>query len=338
MDFKKLHEDLVTMVEKTIDPKFRDAIKRTEQNRMDKINKALERPDVSDYRRGELEKGKKQKHAARRVYTALAKKGLDVEQSTIEFIGTGADLDGKKLKNILKEKMDKEDYNNGPNRVLLILDKHLEASDWYPEESRDPGFCIWTAYYQDGRFYLDDYSPESGFDGYTKGRNLMADLNAKNKWLQNKDFYMAFGKSTQEKRDERIKNRIPDSQRRYRHDVNQVWGLDKSGYDLKDAKNDLERRLKEYKKNNGTYTKQIEELRNQLNSLLPKVQEVLSNVDFNQGIETPQEVMKMARKAVVDINYINSGMDSNWNDDSTMRYRIDVAKKSLERLEILLEK
>ena len=336
MDFKKLHEDLVSMVEKTIDPKFRDAIKRTEQNRLDKINKALERPDVSDYRRGELEKGRKIKHPVRKVYTALAKKGLDVEQSTIEFIGTGADLDGKKLKNILKEKMDKEDYNNGPNRVLLVLDKKLEASDWYPEETRDPGFCIWTAYYQDGRFYLDDYSPESGFSGYTKGRNLMADLNAKNKWLQDKDFYIAFGKSLGDKRQERINNRIPDSQRRY--DVNQGWNLDKSGYDLKDAKNDLERRLKEYKKNNGTYTKQIEELRNQLNSLLPKVQEVLSNVDFNKGIETPQEVMKMARKAVVDINYINSGMDSNWNDDATMRYRIDTAKKSLETLEILLEK
>lgn len=334
VNFAALNEELIQIVEKNIDPKFRDALKRVETDRKSMLNKAADKyKDDDGYYGQQIKRRLKNSEPVRKIYQELAKGGLDVEQASIEFIGTGEELNAKNLKQILKDKMDKEDYNNGPNRVFLIMDKHYEPGMW--DEENRTGFGVWEAYYRDGKFFLDDYVRNSSFQAYAKGRILMADLNAKNKWLADKDFYIAYGKSNADKRNERTANKVPASQKRYpvgRWDDH----LDKSGYDLKDARNALQMRLKDYKKNSGTYTKQVEELTAQLDELLPKVNEILSNIDFNQGIDLPKKVMEAARRAAVEINDIAKAEDSTWYDDSSMKNRIFDAKVALAKLRELL--
>lgn len=337
VDFKQINEDLISFVEKTIDPKFRDAIEKVQKQRLDKMNKELEDPNTSDWRKQDIEQHMKIKHDAKNVYKALASKGLDVEKATIQFIGTGAELDGKILKKILKEKMDKEDYNNGPNRVFLIMDQHHESSNWRADYDYDgTGISIWSAYYQGGKFFLDDYVPVRGFAPVCKGRILMADLNAKANYTQKADFYIAFGVSSNEIRKQRRDNKAPQSLDRAKNPDDWYNRYDKSGYDLKAARDALSNRLKEYKKNNGTYAKRVEELTGKLDEMLPKVNEILSNIDFNQGIEKPQNVMKAARKAAVAIKEITSSADSKWYDDDSMKSKIIAAEEALYNLENLL--
>lgn len=253
VNFAALNEELIQIVEKNIDPKFRDALKRVETDRKAMLNKAADKYKNDGYYGNQIKRRLKDSEPVRKIYQELAKGGLDVEQASIEFIGTGADLNSKNLKQILKAKMDKEDYNNGPNRVFLIMDKHYEPEMWDREDRT--GFGVWEAYYREGKFFLDDYVRNSSFQAYAKGRILMADLNAKNKWLADKDFYIAYGKSNADKRKERTANKVPQQFRR-----TGGWDADKSGYDLRAARDALQKRLKDYKKNNGTYTKQVEEL------------------------------------------------------------------------------
>ena len=340
MDFKQINEDLISLVEKTIDPKFRDAIKRVETDRKTKLQNKLDKTDPDwTTQRQRIRTGLNKVDPVRKIYKELAAGGMDVEASTIEFIGKGSELNAKNLKQILKDKMDKEDYNNGPNRVNLIMDSGKEFDDFNVEWQEDEtGIAVWQAYYKEGKFFLDEYTRNAEFTPPFKGRILMAELNSQNKWLQDNDFYIAYGKSSKEKRDERAKAKEGSIERIRNKDS---WfgynKLDKSGYNLTIARNDLKMRLKDYKKNNGTYTKQVEELTKQLDELLPQVNDVLSHIDFNQGIEKPQNVMKAARKAAVAIKDITSSADSQWYDDSSMKRRVDDAKEALNNLKIVLE-
>ena len=300
VDFKKLNEDLISFVEKNIDPKFRDALKASKERQAVGLQKEVDynkqkaaNAAAKGYDAEYWEKEAKQyadklagKKSADYVYNELYHKGLAVDQATIEYIGNGKELDAKKLKKIIKEKLPADKEYDRQNHVFLIADTHEPESLRYgsPERARS-GFVVWEAGYTDGTFYLDSWTRTKAIEPYEKGRVLMADLN---KGRCNYDFYLAFGPDVKDKQNAR-RNAKDGIVKRYKKSDLNHWDqeyfdrlFDKSGYDVQQFKKELMQRLQDYKKKNGAYTEQAEEIQNKLNNVEPKIRDYMSKLNIKE--------------------------------------------------------
>lgn len=298
IEFKKINEDLISLVERTIDPKFRDALQASrdsqnaglqreiDRNKQSAIDAAARGSDPEYWEKEAKEVTDKLlgKKSADFVYNELYHKGLAVDQATIEFIGNGKELDAKKLKKIIKEKLPADKGYDRQNHVFLIADTHKPESIRYgsPERARS-GFVVWEAGYTDGTFYLDSWTRTKAIEPYEKGRVLMADLNKGN---CNYDFYLAFGPDVKDKQNARRDAKDGVIKRYKRSDLNkwdqedfERW-FDKSGYDVQQFKKELMQRLQDYKKKNGAYTEQAEEVQNKLKDIETRIREFMSNIDI----------------------------------------------------------
>lgn len=216
------------------------------------------------------------------IYKQLAKRRLEVDKATIEYIGSGKDLDGKTLRNKIKAKLPADKKYDENNKVFLIADTHSvpELSFYKPAEFEGSGFYAWEASYSDEKFYLDQYMGDTTLNSNITGRTLMSYLN--NKDIPEWDFYLAFGPSSYAKRRERaFQNNDPYG----REDLRTLdkWSLqfyDKSGYPIDKMKDELIQRLKEYKKSKGAYTTQADELQNALNDFEVKIKDIIANSDI----------------------------------------------------------
>ena len=297
VDFKKLNEDLISFVEKNIDPKFRDALKASKERQAVGLQKEVDynKQKAADaaakgYDAEYWEKEAKQyadklagKKSADYVYNELYHKGLAVDQATIEYIGNGKELDAKKMKKIIKEKLPADKEYDRQNHVFLIADTHEPESLRYgsPERARS-GFVVWEAGYTDGTFYLDSWTRTKAIEPYEKGRVLMADLN---KGRCNYDFYLAFGPDVKDKQNARRNAKDGSIERRSPKDYpygeeSYAKAYDKSGYDLEAARNKLMQRLQDYKKNNGVYTGKVEEVQKLMEEAEKKVREYMNKIDI----------------------------------------------------------
>ena len=291
-EFKILNEQLEAIIEKTIDPKFRDALKASRDFQTSNLQTDIDYYKTRvkkdpDYKWAKdsldnLEKLMKGKRSADYVYKQLASRGLAVDKATIEYIGNGKNLNGKILKNLVKAKLPEDKGYDKNSIVFVIADTHsVQKMDTYGSsaERLQSGFFAWQAYYSEGVFYLDDYMGNSKLNSDIKGRTLMNYLN--NDKLPDWDFYLTFGPRTSGLRTERAFNKNPYD----RVDLKKLdkWSLpyyDKSGYPLDKMKYELIQRLKEYKKSKGAYTAQADELQNSLNDLEAKIKEIIANSDI----------------------------------------------------------
>lgn len=297
MDFKQINEDLISLVERTIDPKFRDALQASRdsqnvglQKDMDKYKQSAIDASVKGYDTEYWDKEAKEvadkiagKKSADFVYNELYHKGLAVDQATIEYIGNGKDLDAKKLKNILKAKLPANKEYDRNNDVYLIADTHEPESLRYgsPEGARS-GFVVWVASYVDGVFNLDSWARTKAIEPYEKGRVLMADLN---KGRCNYDFYICYGPTVGEKQRQRRDAKDGSIERKSLKDYpygeeSYARAYDKSGYDLEAARYKLMQRLQDYKKNNGVYTGKVEEVQKLMEEAEKKVREYMNKIDI----------------------------------------------------------
>lgn len=339
MDFKKLHEDLVTMVEKTIDPKFRDAIKRHAEgqrkvytdraaNYRDRGTRASD-PDWYETQAKEYDQKAKRKQPSELVYKNLARLGLDVEKSTIKYLGNAQDFDSKSLKKELKQYIDKEDTNR---RCYLIYDTNYDS---YSEYGVDSHLRVYRVDYDyNGQFELSNWNPDNSFATDKKGRTFMADLNRKD---IKGDLYVAFGISSrdiQKEREQRQKGRVL-------RNVGYSGDLDKSGYDLYQAQKDLNKRLGEYKRNKGTYVQDVEQVNTKWAEIVTKIKTISGNIDLADDWEIKKltELLKSANWAATKVQWLaDSIKDSSRDTDSHIRKSISDCNELITKLEDKISK
>ena len=200
-----------------VDKKFKDALKISRERldadlnaEIDKYKKELEACPDSGYYKYFLNAAEKQLKDRNYVYNDLAKKGLDVEKSTIQYIGKGSDFSSQTLKKKIKEKlplvknMDDEQKSYYEYTVFLIADTHIN----YMQKG---GIYVWRASWTFGKLELQD---ESNFDGSVMNsnipeRSLMMKLNKG--LIDDWDFYLAFGVSNYEKIEQRELNKANEN-------------------------------------------------------------------------------------------------------------------------------
>lgn len=348
MNFKQINEDIISLVERTIDPKFRDAL----QASRDKQAVGLQREvDYNKQRAAQstdpeyYEKEAKQytdklagKKSADFVYNELYHKGLAVDQATIEYIGNGKDLDAKKLKNILKAKLPANKEYDRNNDVYLIADTHEPESLKYgsPERARS-GFVVWVASYVDGVFNLDSWARTKAIEPYEKGRVLMADLN---KGICNYDFYICYGPTVGEKQRQRRDAKDGVINRRKKSDLpsyDQDWYdkiYDKSGYDLEEARKKLMQRLQDYKKNNGKYTAKVEEVEGLMKEAETKVRDYMSKLDIGDYVASKKlnEILGGYRSFIMDGKWFIDEINSKDATDASVDRRYGDAIAAYQKL------
>ena len=345
VDFRKLNEDLIQIVERTIDPKFRDALKASAdkqntdlKNRIDRYKNAGDNGEWLDT----AEKNLKGKKPADYIYKQLAKRRLEVDKATIEYIGSGKDLDAKTLRNKIKAKLPADKKYDENNKVFLIADTHSvpELSFYRKAEFEGSGFYAWEASYSDERFYLDQYMGDTTLKSDIAGRTLMAYLN--NNDVPEWDFYLAFGPSSYAKRRERaFQNNDPYARKDLRKvDKYDLQFYDKSGYPIDKMKDELIQRLKEYKKSKGAYTTQADEIQNALNTLETKVKDFMSNSDIRDFDvrRSLKEIMDSFSYCCTETELFISAINDKTSTDEYVNKKYTDAKISINKLERLLEK
>ena len=357
MSYRKLNEELISIVEKNIDPKFRDYVKQRSDRQRSLLNKEAAKLDDPYYadssyyqnKKSKLKKLAKAKNQdADRIYKYIGKY-LDVENCTIETIPT-EDLKSGKLRKLIKSKLNKDTTG-----ILLqpISGYSGDETDYKSfrayicEIEKDTDKLIITPSYGDGRYYMSE--KPTGVTAHTDATNtFMADLNA---GRIEGDLYFAYGKYISDVRKEKgregsaynrgLQAKIPTNLYRFKYDnekdVFATDSIDKSGYLTGQA--DLLKRLAQYKQSKGSYQKEVEEIYNAFDNLYNKYKEAVNNYDPRKSGDTysSRYSLRDLHKQVEDCSYYIAELAKSLekNDGNMVSSDLKAAKNVLKRYNLM---
>lgn len=245
MDFSKVNEELISIVEKNIDPSFRDYVKKSIDDqradinkRVDKLNADKEKGWFSKWDQQDLDVLNKVKDSknlnAGNIYRYIASLGLDVENCTIESVAVEG-LTSKKLNKMFK--------NCGCQMAVVLVPTNVGFEGSYYRNNRDAGRTAKFQVYQYSKYVDGDgkekvYFEEAGDRKYydnswdsvykmsspaeqgEKGRVFMANVNDGSLLKRGVEtIWFAYGNTRQEKRKEIDRNFNVNSDKYTRHDV-----------------------------------------------------------------------------------------------------------------------
>ena len=319
MNYRKLNEELISIVEKNIDPSFRELIqKRSDEQRQRFSDKAAEyRKYAQDAEDGSFWKDDYEKDAdafekeankknmpIQNIYKELAYY-IDVENANIIKIENNA-LNSKQLRKELAKYITNEDIQG----VLLVPNVQPTRGTSINAIKNQTSFEAFNVTYsnQDKKIYIQPYwNPGNDrnitVDGPAINR-FMADLN---KGDYTTDLYLAYGENIR-------KTRVNKGRQSFLRSEEDIYGknfrsrkyagqyeYDKSGY-VKGTE-DLMKRLAQYKQQKGSYTKDIDLIYNAFDKLMDEYrQQVVSYDPRNPQTRNRYEIEK-ARKAVENVAY-----------------------------------
>lgn len=292
MDYKKLNEELISIVEKNIDPKFRQFIKdRNEVQKQylqkeinDKIKYSGGEENLSDYTKQKIDKLQKQKTSKHQDADRILKflgGIIDVENCTLETIPTQG-LKSGKLRKLIKSKLTDIDTKG----ILLC-----PVIGWDAEKLDSvQTFECWVN--ADNKLYIDPLIRQNADWPYKHNgvanaqavNTFMADLNS---GLVPAEIYFAYGtyipKARQDKNrpggkyNRGLQNKIPYNLYRYTGKETEYMDVDKSGYI--NQQKDLLKRLADYKQSKGSYNKDVEAIYSKYDELLKQYKDLVAKYD-----------------------------------------------------------
>ena len=320
MNYRKLNEELISIVEKNIDPSFRDFIqRRSDEQRQQFSNKAAyyrklaQDADEGSFWKDDYEKdadtfdaeAKKKNMPIQNVYKELAHY-IDVENANIIKIENNG-LTSKQLRKELAKYITNENIEGIlliPNVQPPLIGRSLRT---IKNQSSFDAFNV-TYSKEDNRIYLQPYWNSSGsrnitVDGPAVNR-FMADLNKGN---YTTDLYLAYGENIR-------KTRVNKGRQSYLRDEEEIYGknfrsrkyagqyeFDKSGY-VKGTE-DLMKRLAQYKQQKGSYTKDIDLIYNAFDKLMDEYRQQVASYDPRKPQTRNRYEIEQARKAVGNVAY-----------------------------------
>lgn len=342
MDFKKLNEELISIVEKNIDPKFRQFIKDRNDTQKQYLQKEIDNRIKSDgggenlngYTKmaiNRLQKQKDSKHQdADRILKFLGEI-IDVENCTLETIPTEG-LKSNKLRKLIKSKLTDIDTKG----ILLC-----PVTGWDAEKLDSvQTFKCWVN--SDNKLCIEPLirqnfgSRHNGIANAQAINTFMADLNS---GLAPSEIYFAYGtyipKVRQDKnrpggRYERgLQYKIPSNLYRHKEDVG-YGNVDKSGYI--NQQEDLLRRLADYKQSKGSYNKDVETIYSKYDELLKQYKDLVANYDPRTKEGRVHYEIDKVQKTMGNVNfYIEKLADAlDKNDGAQIQRYVDLCKRVLK--------
>lgn len=344
MDIKGLNEEIFNLIEKDISPEFRDQVKQyadMERNQylkdVDYYKSRLDYNPDDEFYKDALDRANKKASVknmyADKIYKYLAEHNVDVQNCTIESLD-GTNLRSKDLKTLyFKAKKDTQ------TMVILLV----------PQISNFAAYELTTT--DDGKFVILDLMRrrDQGVEEGPKPHSLKVALNSG--VFDNKQLFLVSGPNLTSLRRQRRQSQDGMVKRFKADDVsfnvetdgdiqwalnNDKSFLDKSGYIVDYAK--IKNKLLNFKKQKGSYSKDIDELLNGYDELMGKVKELFTNYNPRQGTSTdlPRIMDKMNNLGYI-LQKIDSNLETSDNGTSLKNY-IDEAKRAIEDMRKSIEK
>ena len=342
IDIKKLNEEIQGLIEKEVSPEFVDRVKQYSDQERNRYKRDADRYKQNydstgdDWYKDAFDDVNKKANAknmkADKVYQYLADHGVDVQNCKIETLN-GSELKSKDLKKLyFNAKKDEQ------TKVILLV----------PAMENFQAYELYTTY--DGKFAINDLMPNTykGVeDAVYKPHSLKTALNSG--IFEGKQLFLVSGPDLRILRMQRRQSQ-KDMVKRYKDDevphsvetdgdiqwaFDNDWSfLDKSGYIVDYAA--IKRKLMDYKKQKGSYSKDVDEILNGYEELMGKVKELFTNYDPRQGTSTdlPRIMDKMNN-----LGYTLQKIDSNLetpDNGTSLKNHIDEAKRRIENIKTLL--
>lgn len=294
-DYKQLHEKLISIVEKNIDPDFRKYIQqRSDEQRKifsdnaAKYNKYAQdadegsfwKKDYADNAKAFQAEADKKNMPIQNVYKELASY-IDVQNANIIKIENKG-LTSKQLRKELAKYITNEDIQG----VLLVPNAQPLRNEFINSIKKQSSFDAFNITYskEEGKIYLQPYwsvtnSRNISVDGPAVNR-FMTDLN-KGKYTT--DLYLAYGENIR-------KTRVNKGRQSYLRSEEDIYGknlrsrkyagqgeYDKSGYVR--GTEDLMKRLAQYKQEKGSYQKDVNAIYNVFDKILDEYKQNIMQYD-----------------------------------------------------------
>ena len=341
IDIKKLNEEIQGLIEREVSPEFVDRVKQYSDQERNRYKRDADRYKQNydstgdDWYKDAFDDVNKKANAknmkADKVYQYLADHGVDVQNCKIETLN-GSGLKSKDLKKLyFNAKKDEQ------TKVILLV----------PYDQNFVAYELYTTY--DGKFAINDLMPNeykgvgSGYTPYSLKTALNSGI------FEGKQLFVVSGPDLRILRMQRRQSQ-KDMVKRYKDDevphsvetdgdiqwaFDNDWSfLDKSGYIVDYAA--IKRKLMDYKKQKGSYSKDVDEILNGYEELMGKVKELFTNYDPRQGTSTdlPRIMDKMNN-----LGYTLQKIDSNLetpDNGTSLKNHIDEAKRRIENIKTLL--
>lgn len=353
-DFKALHEELIFLVERTIDPSFRDYINKTANRQRElytqgrdkaaiSYDKAVQNNDewTKNYAlddKNYYEKALKGKMNSELIYKELAKY-IDVNNATIVKIENNG-LKSAQLRKELKK------YLTSPEMEGVLLVPNVP---YYYSSSEKPykhdidalySFDAYRVYLgsETGKLYIDpiqaDKRYKHPFSRDAKPANSF--MSSLNNGIYTGDFYFAYGENiglTRKKKGRMYYGRSeeeiygPNYRDKKRAGTN---GYDKSGY-YKDTQALLDR-LAQYKQSKGVYKKDVDTIYSAFDTILQDYKDAVQQYDPRKKDNISSYDLRNKRQKVENASFSISALADALenNDGPRIKQAIEWCKRDLK--------
>ena len=352
-DFKALREELISLVEKTIDPSFRDYLNKTADRQRElytqgrdaaaaAYDKAVQ--DNNDWAKkyaledkDYYEKALKGKMNSELVYKELAKY-IDVNNATIVKIAVDDTLKSSKLRKELKKYLTDTNING----VLLVPDTPSYSYSRYSKHNIDAlySFDAYRVYLgsETGKLYIDPIQSyqryNHPFSNDAKPANSF--MSRLNNGVYTGDFYFAYGENiglTRKKKGRMYYGRSeeeiygPNYRDKKRAGTD---GYDKSGY-YKDTQALLDR-LAQYKQSKGVYKKDVDTIYSAFDTILQDYKDAVQQYDPRKKDNISSYDLRNKRQKVENASFsISTLADALENNDGPrIKQAIEWCKRDLK--------
>lgn len=353
-DFKALHEELISLVEKTIDPSFRDYLNKTAARQRElytqgrdtaaaNYDKAVQ--DNNDWAKKDAldaknyyEKALKGKMNSELIYKELAKY-IDVNNATIVKIAVDDTLKSSKLRKELKKYLTDTNIDGVllvPNVPYYINSKNLYKYDIDALYSFD-AYRVYLGS-ETGKLYIDPIQPyqryKHPFSKDAKPANSF--MSSLNNGIYTGDFYFAYGENiglTRKKKGRMYYGRSeeeiygPNYRDKKRAGTN---GYDKSGY-YKDTQALLDR-LAQYKQSKGVYKKDVDTIYSAFDTILQDYKDAVQQYDPRKKDNISSYDLRNKRQKVENASFSISALADALenNDGPRIKQAIEWCKRDLK--------